>query len=154
MCAREAVGQVRRRRRALPAHCLFCRTPDRYRRVWNPSARGYALRKEGMSMSAALTVVLATLSSVITAYVAHLISLPHFHLLGGIPVGSVLIGTAAATGVAMAVRLSSHYAVAAVRMFAQLGGVTAYMGAMLLDYVAGGTGGGPARAVAAAVPGV
>ena len=32
-------------------------------------------------MSAALTVVLATLSSVITAYGAHLISLPHFHLL-------------------------------------------------------------------------
>jgi len=90
-----------------------------------------------MSVSATLTVVLATLSSVITAYVAHLISLPHFHLLGGIPVGSVLIGTAAATGVAMAVRLTSNYDVAGFRMFAQLGGVTAYMGAMLLDYVAG-----------------
>ncbi|TMJ06767.1 MAG: hypothetical protein E6G99_08565, partial [Bacillati bacterium ANGP1] len=63
-------------------------------------------------MSAALTVVLATLSSVITAYVAHLISLPHFHLLGGIPVGSVLIGTGAATGVAMAIRLTSNYDVA------------------------------------------
>src|SRR2546426_12615998 len=97
MCAREAVGQVRRRRRALPAHCLFCRTPDRYRRVWNPSARGHALREEGVSMAAALTVVLATLSSGITAYVAHLISLPHFHLLGRLPGWSVLIATGAGT---------------------------------------------------------
>src|SRR2546426_12309996 len=90
-----------------------------------------------MSVPVHLPVVHATLSSVITAYVAHLISLPHFHLLGGIPVGSVLIGTAAATGVAMAVRLTSNYDVAGFRMFAQLGGVTAYLGAMLLDYVAG-----------------
>src|SRR5207247_9888080 len=89
-----------------------------------------------MSVSATLTVVLATLSSVITAYVAHLISLPHFHLLGGIPVGSVLIGTAAATGVAMAIRLTSNYDVAGFRMFAELGGVSAYLGAILLDYVA------------------
>src|SRR3989442_6935700 len=89
-----------------------------------------------MSVSATLTGVLAALSSVITAYVAHLISLPHFHLLGGIPVGSVLIGTGAATGVAMAIRLTSNYDVAGFRMFAQLGGVSAYLGAVLLDYIA------------------
>ena len=88
-------------------------------------------------MSAALTVVLATLSSALTAYVAHLISLPHFHLLGGIPVGAVLIGISAATGVAMAIRMSANYDIAGFRMFAQLGGISAYLGAVLLDYVAG-----------------
>jgi len=87
-------------------------------------------------VSAVLTIVLATLSSAITAYVAHLISLPHFHLLGGIPVGAVLIGVGAATGVAMAIRLTSNYDVAGFRIFAQLGGVSAYLGAILLDYVA------------------
>lgn len=87
-------------------------------------------------MSAALTIVLATLSSAITAYVAHQISLPHFHLLGGIPIGAALIGAGAATGVAMAIKLTSNYDVAGFRMFAQLGGLSAYAAAILLDYVA------------------
>jgi len=88
-----------------------------------------------MSVSAVLTIVLATLSSAVTAYLAHLTSLPHFHLLGGIPIGAALIGVGAATGVAMAIKLTSNYDVAPFRMFAQLGGVSAYAGAVLLDYL-------------------
>src|SRR2546428_3015535 len=74
----------------------------------------------GMGASAVLTCALATLSSPSAACVAHLITLPHCHLLGGIPVGAVLIGVGAATGVAMAIRLTSNYDVAGFRIFAQL----------------------------------
>lgn len=87
-------------------------------------------------MSAVLTVVLSTVSSATVAYLAHRMSLAHFHLLGGIPVGAALIGFGAAVGVAMAIKLTSSYDTAGFRIFAQLGGVSAYTGAVLLDYFA------------------
>jgi hypothetical protein len=89
-------------------------------------------------VSASLTVVLATLSSAGAAYLAHLGSLPHYHLLGGIPIGAALIGIGAATGVALAIKLTSSYDTAGFRIFAQLGGIAAYAGAVLLDYLAYG----------------
>lgn len=87
-------------------------------------------------MSAVLTVVLSTVSSAAVAYLAHRTSLAHFHLLGGIPVGAAVIGFGAAVGVAMAIKLTSSYDTAGFRIFAQLGGVSAYTGAVLLDYLA------------------
>jgi hypothetical protein len=86
-------------------------------------------------VSGFLALVLATLSSALTAYGAHRTSLAHFHFLGGIPVGAILIGIGAALGVAMAIRLTAGYDTANFRIFAQMGGMAAYAGAVLLDYV-------------------
>lgn len=86
-------------------------------------------------MSAVLTVILATITSAATAYLAHRASLAHFHLLGAIPVGGVIIGIGAAIGVALSLRLTAGYDTAGARIFAQLGGASAYAGAMLLDFV-------------------
>ncbi len=99
-------------------------------------------------MSGVLTILLATICSAATAYLAHAVSLAHFHLLGAIPVGGVLIGIGAAIGVAVSIRLTSGYDTAGTRIFAQLGGASAYAGAMLLDYVAF-----EMRAAATAAPG-
>lgn len=86
-------------------------------------------------MSGFLALVLAALSSALTAYGAHRTSLAHFHVLGGIPVGALLIGIGAALGVAMAIRFTAGYDTANFRIFAQMGGIAAYTGAVLLDYV-------------------
>ncbi len=86
-------------------------------------------------MSGFLALVLSVLSSALTAYLAHRTSLSHFHFLGGIPVGAAVIGIGAAVGVAMAIRVTASYDTASFRIFAQLGGVAAYAGAVLLDYV-------------------
>jgi len=87
-------------------------------------------------VSAVLTLVLSTVSSAAAAYLAHRVSLAHFHVLGGIPVGAALIGLGAAVGVAMAIKLTASYDTAGFRIFAQLGGASAYAGAVLLDYIA------------------
>lgn len=87
-------------------------------------------------MSGVLTIILATISSAATAYLAHQGSLAHFHVLGAIPVGGVFIGIGAAIGVAFSIRLTSGYDTAGTRIFAQLGGASAYAGTVLLDYVA------------------
>jgi hypothetical protein len=86
-------------------------------------------------VSGFLALVLAVLSSALTAYGAHRTSLAHFHVLGAIPVGALLMGTGAALGVAMAIRLTAAYDTANFRIFAQMGGMAAYAGAVLLDYV-------------------
>lgn len=86
-------------------------------------------------MSGFLALVLAALSSALTAYGAHRTSLAHFHVLGGIPVGALLIGIGAALGVAMAIRFTAGYDTANFRIFAQMGSIAAYTGAVLLDYV-------------------
>jgi hypothetical protein len=82
-----------------------------------------------------LAFVLAMLSSALTAYFAHRTSLSHFHFLGGIPVGAAVIGIGAAIGVAIAIRVTANYDTASFRIFAQLGGVAAYTGAVMLDYI-------------------
>lgn len=86
-------------------------------------------------MSGLLALVLAILSSAAAAYAAHRTSLAHFHVLGAIPVGAILIGMGAAIGVAIAIRLTASYDTANFRIFAQMGGLAAYTAAVLLDYV-------------------
>jgi hypothetical protein len=85
---------------------------------------------------AALTVVLATLTTCAAAYLAHLASLAHVNLLAAVPVGAALIGATAALGVVAAIRLTHSHDTAGFRIFAQGGGMTAYVGAVLLDYLA------------------
>lgn len=87
-------------------------------------------------MPAALTVVLAALTTCASAYLAHLVSLAHANVLAAVPVGAALVGSASALGVVAAIRLTHNHDTASFRIFAQVGGVTAYAGAVLLDYLA------------------
>lgn len=87
-------------------------------------------------MAAVLTMVLSAASAVAAGYVAHQAGLAHYHLAGGIPVGALLIGTATSLGVVLAIKLSSSYDTAALRIYAQIGAVSAYALALLLDYSA------------------
>lgn len=83
-----------------------------------------------------LTIVLAAVSSALTGHVAHLIGLAHYHLVGGIPVGALLIGATASLGAVLAIKLVSGYDTAGIRIYAQLGAVSAYAMAIFLDYLA------------------
>ncbi len=87
-------------------------------------------------MPAALTAVLAALSTCAAAYGAHLLSLAHVNLLAAVPVGAALIGATSVLGVVAGIRLTHNHDTAGFRIFAQVGGVAAYAGAVLLDYLA------------------
>ncbi|MDQ7844395.1 MAG: hypothetical protein QN141_05520 [Armatimonadota bacterium] len=85
----------------------------------------------------ALAALLFTVgTSAAMAYAAHLVHLAHFHVLGGIPVGAVVIGAGAAVGASVAVRLYATYDTATMRIIAQMGGLFAYAGAVGLDFFA------------------
>lgn len=98
---------------------------------------GYGREREGeVRVAAILTVVLAGATAAGMVWVGHALGLAHFHLLAGIPVGAVLMGAGTATGVAFAIRLSKSYDTAGFRIFAQVGGFSAYLAAVVLDFSA------------------
>jgi len=87
-------------------------------------------------VGAFVALCLTTVTSLAVAYAGHRFDLAHIHLIGGIPVGALFIGGCAAIGTALAVRLFAIYDTSGMRVFAQFGGLMAYSGAVLLDYVA------------------
>jgi hypothetical protein len=86
-------------------------------------------------VAALFTMVLAALAAAATASVAHQLGLAHYHLAGGIPMGALAIGAGTSLGVILAIKLSSGYDTAGYRIYAQLGAVSAYGLAVLLDYL-------------------
>lgn len=86
-------------------------------------------------MGAVLVVLFAGVTAAGMAYLGHLVRLAHFHLLGAIPIGAVLLGAGSATGVALAIRLSKSYDTAGFRIFAQVGGLATYLAVLALDFM-------------------
>ena len=95
-------------------------------------------------MGATLAVLFAGVTAAGMAYLGHSVSLAHFHLLGAIPIGAVLLGAGSAIGVALAIRLSKSYDTAGFRIFAQVGGLATYLCVLALDFMSN-----PPRVVAA-----
>lgn len=87
-------------------------------------------------MGAFVALCLTVATSLAVAFAGHHFALAHFHLIGGIPLGALLIGAGAAIGTALAVRLFATYDTSGMRVFAQFAGLMAYSGAVLMDYVA------------------
>lgn len=89
----------------------------------------------GDQVVAIVTLVLSAATTGGIAYLGHRFGLVHFHLIGGIPLGAALIGAGAATGAALAIRLSANYDTAAFRLFGQATGLAAYAAVVVLDYL-------------------
>lgn len=86
-------------------------------------------------MGAFVALCLTAATSLAVAYAGHRFDLAHFHLIGGIPLGALFLGACAAVGTSIAVRVFATYDTSGMRVFAQFGGLMAYGGAVLLDYV-------------------
>jgi len=76
-----------------------------------------------------------------SAYLGHRFELAHFHILGVIPFGALLIGAAATIGVVLTIWLTSNYDTSNFRLAGQIGGAAAYCAVIFLDFL-----GTPARA--------
>lgn len=87
-------------------------------------------------MGAFFALCLTVATSAAMAYAGHRFSLAHFHLIGGIPLGAVVIGGCAVIGTSIAIRMFSTYDTAGQRIVAQFGGLMAYLGAVMFDYAA------------------
>ena len=87
-------------------------------------------------MTTLLVLIFSALTATVMAVVGHRVHLAHFHLIGGIPVGAMAIGTGAALGVAIALRLTNNYDTGRFRLLGYLVGFTAYMMIVVADYVA------------------
>lgn len=87
------------------------------------------------AVGAVLVVLFAGVTAAGMAYLGHLVGLAHFHLLGAVPIGAVLLGAGSATGVALAIRLSRSYDTAGFRIFAQVGGLATYFAVLVLDFI-------------------
>lgn len=86
-----------------------------------------------VKLLAVLTLVLTVALSAGMATLAHQYGFVHFHILGGVPVGGILIGVGAAAGIAASIRLRRSYEAPRWRILAQFSGVAVYAGAVILD---------------------
>lgn len=85
-------------------------------------------------MASILALLLTGATSAGMVYLGHRFGLSHFHVIGGIPLGAVVMGAGAAIGAALAIRLTGDYDTAGFRILAQCGGLAAYVAAVAYDY--------------------
>lgn len=87
-------------------------------------------------MTTLLALIFSAATTIVIAVLGHQLHLAHFHLIGGIPVGSMAIGGGAALGAALAIRLTNNYDTDDFRMLAYVGGFLAYSLVIAADYTA------------------
>ncbi|MGH2349755.1 MAG: hypothetical protein ACRDFT_09865 [bacterium] len=85
-------------------------------------------------MSAFITVVFAILSVGGMVYAGHYFQLAHNHLVAFLPVGAMILGSGAALGIALAVRLTRSYDTPGLRRLAEFLGFVSYVVVVLFDY--------------------
>lgn len=85
-------------------------------------------------MSAIITVVFAILSVGGMVYAGHAFQIAHTHALAFVPLGAMILGSGAAVGIALAVRLTRNYDTSGLRRLAEFLGFVTYVAVVVLDY--------------------